>query len=73
MNVKELELKLDKVVFIDVPEEKIIERISGRRTCRDCSGVYNVSTIGNAEECPSCKLSEGCDLVSPLQLPLCRE
>ena len=28
--------KLDKVLFIDVPEDELIRRLRGRYTCRDC-------------------------------------
>lgn len=34
--------KLDKVVAIIVPDEEIIKRISGRRTCRACEAMYHV-------------------------------
>jgi adenylate kinase len=34
--------RLDKVVAITVPDEEIIKRISGRRTCRDCGAMYHV-------------------------------
>jgi len=35
-------LKLDKVVAITLPDEEIVKRISGRRTCRKCSAMYHV-------------------------------
>jgi adenylate kinase len=35
-------VKLDKVVAINVPDEEIIKRISGRRTCRTCGAMYHV-------------------------------
>jgi len=34
--------KLDKVVAITVPDEEIVKRISGRRTCRSCGAMYHV-------------------------------
>ena len=34
--------KLDKVVAIIVPDEEIVKRISGRRTCRNCGAMYHV-------------------------------
>lgn len=34
--------KIDKVVAIIVPDEEIVKRISGRRTCRDCGAMYHV-------------------------------
>jgi adenylate kinase len=33
---------LDKVVAITVPDEEIVKRISGRRTCRSCGAMYHV-------------------------------
>lgn len=35
-------LKLDKVVAVMLPEEEIVKRISGRRTCRNCGAMYHV-------------------------------
>jgi adenylate kinase len=36
-------LKLDKVVAVIVPDEEIVKRISGRRTCENCAAMYHVS------------------------------
>ena len=33
---------LDAVVEIDVPDAAIIERMSGRRTCKDCSATFHI-------------------------------
>ena len=33
--------KLDKVVAIMVPDEEIVKRISGRRTCKNCGAMYH--------------------------------
>ncbi|MGH7907587.1 MAG: adenylate kinase [Candidatus Binataceae bacterium] len=33
---------LDKVIAIFVPDEEIVKRISGRRTCRNCGAMYHV-------------------------------
>ncbi len=35
-------LELDKVILIDVPEEEIIERLTGRRICPNCGAVYHI-------------------------------
>lgn len=40
--LKELSEPLSKVVAIDVPREVIKERITGRRSCRNCGAVYHV-------------------------------
>jgi adenylate kinase len=34
--------KLSKVVAIDVPDEDLVKRISGRRTCRNCNEMYHI-------------------------------
>lgn len=49
-------VKLDRVVEIRVPDEKIIQRISGRRSCPDCGGVYHTvynrpKTEGICDKC----------------------
>jgi adenylate kinase len=36
-------VKLDKVVAVIVPDEEIVKRISGRRTCRNCDAMYHVA------------------------------
>jgi adenylate kinase len=46
---------LDAVVLMDVDPTELVRRISGRRTCRDCGRVFNVSTAGGGgadEACP---------------------
>lgn len=37
-----LNLSLTKVIILKVPNETIIERMSGRRTCRNCNKTYHV-------------------------------
>jgi adenylate kinase len=48
---------LDKVVAITVPDEEIVKRISGRRTCRSCGAMYHVvyQPPRNANVCDKCK------------------
>ena len=38
---------IDCVVNIDVPDERLVDRISGRRMCPDCGAAYHVSTYGS--------------------------
>lgn len=33
---------IDCVINVDVPDEALIKRISGRRVCRECGAIYNV-------------------------------
>lgn len=35
-------VKIDKVIEIHVPDEKIQQRLSGRRVCLDCGATYHV-------------------------------
>lgn len=39
--LSELGLPLDYVVNIEVPLEKLIERLSGRLTCKGCNAIYH--------------------------------
>jgi adenylate kinase len=34
--------KLDRVIAITAPDEELIKRISGRRTCRNCGAMFHV-------------------------------
>ncbi len=38
----ELGQALDHVVSIEVPDEDLVERLTGRRTCRGCGAMYHV-------------------------------
>ncbi len=35
-------MKVDKVILFDVPDEVVVERLSGRRVCPSCGAVYHV-------------------------------
>ncbi|MFD2131150.1 adenylate kinase [Pseudogracilibacillus auburnensis] len=37
-----LNKKLDYVIHVDVPEEKLLERLTGRRVCPVCGATYHV-------------------------------
>jgi adenylate kinase len=38
-------LKLDHVIYLNVPEWLLLERISSRVTCRKCGKIYNLMSI----------------------------
>lgn len=38
----EMGVEIDKVIDIEVPDEKITERMSGRRVCKECGASYHV-------------------------------
>ena len=48
--------KVDKVFLLDVPQDVIVGRISGRRVCRKCGAVYHVTNIPSKVEgvCDQC-------------------
>lgn len=55
---KELEGRggLDKALYINVPKEELIRRLSGRLTCRNCQTPYHISISPPKEEdeCDRC-------------------
>ncbi len=49
-------VKIDKVVSIEVSDEKIVERMSGRRVCQDCGATYHTvyKPSSKGEVCDKC-------------------
>lgn len=50
------DVKIDKVLNIEVPDEKIIERLAGRLECKSCGSTYHVEhrppkTAGKCDKC----------------------
>lgn len=45
---------LDAAINIIVPDEAIIERVSGRRACISCGATYSVADLGGKEDCLNC-------------------
>lgn len=52
----EMEIGLDAVVVLRVPDEVLVKRISGRRSCPQCKHVYNVylEPPAEADRCDNC-------------------
>ncbi|WP_435063192.1 adenylate kinase [Halobaculum sp. EA56] len=50
------ETDLDHVVFLDVPEQELVDRLTGRRVCDDCGANYHVEFDRPEEEgvCDEC-------------------
>ena len=46
--------RIDAVIDIDVSDEKLTERLSGRRVCLSCGGTYHVSTLNGKTTCERC-------------------
>lgn len=46
-------LALHAVVRLEVPEEEVLRRLTGRRVCSECGEVTHVSA-GSRDRCPAC-------------------
>lgn len=44
----------DAVVDIDVPDERLLKRLTGRRVCGKCQGTFHVSKLADEKLCPVC-------------------
>ena len=44
----------DAVVSIDVPDEKLLDRLTGRRVCGKCQGTFHISKLADEKVCPVC-------------------
>jgi len=49
--------KLDAVLEISVPDEEVVKRLSGRRTCRQCGAMYHIEFNPPKEpgKCDKCR------------------
>ncbi len=45
--------KIDAVVDLDVADENLVQRLSGRRVCLNCGATYHVSKM-HSENCDKC-------------------
>ncbi|NBK97618.1 MAG: adenylate kinase [Erysipelotrichia bacterium] len=54
--VKGSDLEIDKVITLEIPFEKLAERITGRRLCSDCGEIYHTSNKPSKKEgiCDQC-------------------
>lgn len=43
--LKQLDISIDKVFYFETSIDVIIKRLSGRRTCKNCSAVYHVTNL----------------------------
>ena len=44
----------DAVVDINVPDERLLNRLTGRRVCGQCQGTFHVSKLADEHTCPIC-------------------
>ena len=49
-----LGIGLDKVININVSKDKIIDRLSKRRTCSVCKSIFSIGNNKDLEKCPKC-------------------
>lgn len=45
---------VDCVVYLDVSKQKLMDRLTGRRTCRDCGNIAHISVLEGKSVCPKC-------------------
>lgn len=44
----------DAVVNIDVPDDRLLARLTGRRVCGKCNGTFHISKLADEKVCPVC-------------------
>ena len=44
----------DRVIDVEVKDEKLMARLTGRRVCRNCAGTFHISGLANEKVCPDC-------------------
>ena len=44
----------DVVVDMEVEDEHLLSRLTGRRVCRACQGTFHISTLKDENVCPAC-------------------
>ncbi len=49
-------VKIDACIYLSVPKETIVERLTARRTCKDCGAIYNLFVLKPKQEgiCDKC-------------------
>ncbi len=48
--LKEKGISLDKVFYLDVEKEIVIERLSGRRICKNCGAIFHIKNMPPKKE-----------------------
>ncbi len=46
--------KIDCVINLTVSEEKLLCRLTGRRTCKSCGNICHLSSLNGKTDCPVC-------------------
>ena len=45
---------MDAVIDLEIADEHLVRRLSGRRVCLKCGATYHISTLKNTEICANC-------------------
>ena len=45
---------IDCVIDLDVADQELVNRLSGRRVCLKCGATYHISMLGNKTTCDKC-------------------
>ncbi|MFN7904196.1 MAG: adenylate kinase [Pseudobdellovibrionaceae bacterium] len=49
--LKDQKISLKKNIFIEVPRDLLVGRISGRRVCRSCGAIYHIDSKPSKKDC----------------------
>lgn len=54
--LKKLHLSVSKAIFLEVPREELMSRLTGRRVCKNCGAVYHIVNKPSKTEgiCDNC-------------------
>lgn len=54
--LKKLNLNISKAIFLEVPQEELMSRLTGRRVCKNCGAVYHIVSKSSKIEgvCDNC-------------------
>lgn len=44
----------DTVVDMEVEDEHLLSRLTGRRVCKECQGTFHISALKDEKVCPAC-------------------
>lgn len=44
----------DRVIDVEVKDERLMARLTGRRVCRNCANTFHISTLKDEKVCPDC-------------------
>lgn len=64
--LKQIQMPLEQVVYMETSEEVILKRLTGRRVCKDCGAVYHLTnrpptSEGTCDQCGSTNLYQRVD------------